>query len=132
MQFIVGRFKLYSIVKLGNYILMTGLTISLLGSKNIDIVIAGLFIHTLGVGIANGCIMRLIMSIKGYSHVMLASMLGVMQAILFAVILTIMNAYFSYFQFSLMSFTISSFVFGLIAFFIISNYIVAYRDRKWH
>ncbi len=122
---------MYSIVKLGNYLLMLGLTISLLGSNNIDVIVAGLFVHTLGVGIANGCIMRLVMSIKGYSHVMLASMLGVMQAILFAVILTIMNEYFSYLQFSLMSFTTASFIFGLIAFFIISNYIVAYRNRKW-
>jgi hypothetical protein len=77
---------------------------------------SGIFVYALGMGLANGCLWRLLMTIKGYSHAMLASMLGFMQTLLLFIGVTVLNEIISYYQFSLWSFTSSMFIFGFIGF----------------
>lgn len=131
MQFIVGKFRIYSIVKVGGFLILIGLLITLLGIHSIEIITMGIFVFALGMGLANGCIWRLIMTIKGFPHSMLASMEGFIQTISFAVGITLVNEYISYYQFSLFSFVSSLFIFGFIGFLLMMVYIANYRDRGW-
>lgn len=131
MQYIVGRFRMYGIVKWGNAFLFIGTCISLIGYRSINIFVIGLFLYSLGMGLANGCIMRLIMSIQGYSHGIIASILGCFQTLFFALGITVMNEYYSHFNYSLWSFAASSFGFGLIAFILINKFIANYQQRGW-
>lgn len=132
MQFIAGEFSMYRIVKTGALLILIGGVTSLLGSTSMLIITIGLFVYTFGMGLVNGCIIRLIMSIKGYSQSMLAAMLGFMETLLFFIAITLMNEYFIHFQFSLLSFTVSSFIFGVISFFLTSKYIAPHKERAWH
>jgi len=131
MQFIAGQFSIYRIVKIGAILLLLGLSISLLGSSSIDIIAIGLCMYNFGIGLMNGCIIRLVMSIQGYSKNILATMMGFVETLLFFVGITVMNEYFIYFKFSLLSFTVSSLIFGLIGYFWANRYILAYKDRAW-
>lgn len=131
MQFVVGRFRMYSIVMLGSFLVMIGSIITLFGYNNITIIAIGLFFDALGLGFANGCLWRLVMTIKGYSHAMLASMGGFVQTFFMAVGVTIINEIISYHQFSFASFIFSIFIFGFVASILTSFYISAYRDRGW-
>lgn len=131
MQYAVGRYRIFSIVHIGNIIAFIGLLISLLGSSYIEFISIGLLFYGLGMGLANGCIWRLTMTIKGYSHSVIASMLGFMQMLFFVTVLILVNQYISFHQFALWSFSWSAFLFGIIGFILIIIYISAYRDREW-
>lgn len=131
MQFVVGRFRMYTIVMLGSILVLIGSIITLFGSNNIAIISAGLFMNALGLGFANGCLWRLVMTIKGYPHAMLASMGGFVQTLFMAVGVTIVNEVISYYQFSFASFIFSIFIFGFAAFVLTTFYISDYRDRSW-
>jgi len=131
MQFIVGRYRMYSIVIVGSFGVLIGSLIILIGSNHIEIIAWGIFIYALGMGLANGCLCRLIMTIKGHSHAMLASMLGFLQTLLIATTVTILNEIISYYQFSLWSFTLSMLLFGFIGFLLTTYYISTYKNRDW-
>jgi DHA1 family multidrug/chloramphenicol efflux transport protein-like MFS transporter len=131
MQLIVGRYRLYSIVMTGAFFILFGLAVILAGTNYINMIVIGILIYAFGMGIANGCIWRLIMTVKGHSHSMLAAMLGFLQTLSFAVGVTVLNEFISYYQFSFLSFTASIFIFGLIGFLLLIHYISAYKDYKW-
>lgn len=132
MQHIAGKYRMYSIVKVGSFFVLIGLMLTLLGSTHIEVIAIGLLIYALGMGLANGCIWRLIMTIKGYSHSMLATMLGFMQTLFFTIGITVSNEFISHYKFSLYSFTSSLCLFGFLGFIFITKYISAYRDREWN
>lgn len=131
MQFIVGRFKIYSIVMLGSFIVLLGSIICLVGHNHIGIIALGLFFSAFGLGLANGCIWRLVMTIKDYSHAMLASMLAFMQTLLMAIGITVLNEVMHFYNFSLLSFSLAVSMFGITAFILTTIYISTYRDRGW-
>lgn len=131
MQFIVGKYRLYFVVKTGILFMLIGLLIILVNSNNITNIAISLFFYVLGMGLANGCIFRLIMTIEGYSNSMLSSMLGFLQMLFFVVGITVINQFMSYYKFVLWSFTLSVCVFGFAALVLITKYIPLYRDREW-
>ncbi len=131
MQFIVGKYRLYYVVKTGILFMLIGLLIILTNSSNITNISISLFFYALGMGLANGCIFRLIMTIEGYSNSLLSSMLGFLQMLFFVIGITIMNEFMSYYKFALWSFTLSVCVFGFAALVLITKYISRYRDREW-
>jgi len=131
MQYIVGKFRLYSIVRVGALLVLIGVTISII-KMTMDAIVAGLFITSLGIGLANGCIWRLVLSIKGHSHAMLSSTLGFMQALFFAIGISLINEFISYYHFELWSFSISLFAFGALGFLLLINYISTYKNREWN
>lgn len=131
MQYLVGKFRLYTIVRLGALLVLIGVTISLI-KINMNAIVAGMFITSLGIGLANGCLWRLILSIKGHSHAMLSSALGFMQALFLALGIALLNEFISHYHFALWSFSISLFVFGLLGFLLLINYISAYKNREWN
>lgn len=131
MQFIVGKYKLYSVVKTGTLFMLIGSLIVLFNSNHITIITIGLFFYALGLGLANGCICRLIMTIEGYSNSMLSSMLGFVQMLFFVVGITVLNEFMSYFKFELWSLTLSLSLFGFTGLIGVTKYISLYRNREW-
>lgn len=131
MQFLAGKHRMYTLVKAGSLLILAGLALGLLGAKNINFIVAGQFIYTLGLGLANGCIMRLIMSNKAFPQGMVASLFGFIETLLLVLGISITNKIFAYYDFSLLSFTVCSFGFGILAYAVINIYIKAYRDRAW-
>lgn len=131
MQFIVGRYRMYSIVVLGSVLVLVGSIVVLLGFNSIILITSGLFIYAFGMGLANGCLWRLIMTVQGYSHAMLASMMGFMQALVFSVGIVVLNNIMDHYQFSLLCFSSSVFLCGFIGFCMTMFCISAYRNRGW-
>lgn len=131
MQFIAGKYSMHSIIKTGTLLLLSGLLISVLGYSNIYIVVSGFSIYTLGVGLANGCLFRLVMSIKDLPSALLSTMLGFIQTLFFVIGIIISNRIFHYFDYSLLSFTLACFACALLAFWMIRRYIPAFHQREW-
>ncbi len=131
MQFIVGKYRLYSVVKTGILFMLFGFLIVLLNSNNITVITLGLFFYALGMGLANGCICRLIMTIEGHLNSMLSSMLGFVQMVFFVIGITLMNELMSYYKFALWSFTLSVGLFGFAGLVLLIKYISSYRYREW-
>lgn len=131
MQFIAGRYPIYWLVKIGSAIMLLGLLISLIGSVSMMFIVGGLFIYTFGLGITNGCIIRLVMSIKELPTGMVASMLTFIQTLLFVIGIAVINIILTHFDFSLLSFTVSTFVTGAIAYMLTNWHISTYRERAW-
>lgn len=90
-----------------------------------------MFFYALGMGLANGCIFRLIMTIEGYSNSMISAMLGFIQMLFFVVGITLINEFMNDYKFALWSFTLSVCVFGLVALVLVTKYIARYREREW-
>ncbi len=132
MQFIAGNFRLYSIVRMGALFVLIGVIIVLFNKNNMDVIVMGMFITSLGEGLANGCLWRLILTIPGYSHAMLSATFGFMQALLFAIGIEVMNRFISHHHFELWSFAYSVFLFGTLGFLLLLNYISAYKNRGWN
>jgi len=131
MQFIAGKFRIYSLVKTGSIIFLIGIIICLIGTHNLWVLTSGFLIYGLGLGLVYGCVMRLILSMKNFSQAMLAAMFGFVQTLLMALSIILTNYLYSHFDFSMPSFTISIFGFGVIAFLLINKYIHDYRERAW-
>lgn len=131
MQFIAGKYSLYSIVKVSNSLIIVGLLIGLIGTHSIEWITSGLFIYALGMGLANGCIWRIVVTIKPFSHTTLSSMLVFVQALMFVIGIALTNEFMSHHHFELWSFSSTNFLFGLIGFILLSIYISAYRGREW-
>lgn len=132
MQFIAGNYSIYKIVRVGGALVLIGSIVSLVTTKSILLITVGLGIYSFGIGLVNGCIIRLIMSIKGYTQSMIAAMVGFIETLAFFIAITVMNEYFIYFKFSLLSFTVLVFVFGLITYFYVNKYIEQYKERGWN
>lgn len=131
MQFIVDKFRIYSIIKFGSFLVLIGTLTSLLGANYIEVIAIGILIYTLGLCLANGCLWRIILTIKGYSHGMLAAMLGCLQTLLLFIGITITNMIINYYKFASISFTMCLFTLGFFGFLLSLNYIKAYRTREW-
>jgi DHA1 family multidrug/chloramphenicol efflux transport protein-like MFS transporter len=132
MQYIVGRYSLYSIVKIGNVLTLLGLGVGLIGFNSINIIVAGLFIYTFGIGLVNGCVMRLIMTIKGYSQGLLATLLSFIETFLFVIAIMLSNQLFNYFNFSFLSFTSVNFLLGVIGYILTITFISPHQKHGWH
>lgn len=131
MQFIVGRYRMYSIVMIGSILVLIGSLIFLLGFNHIGVISIGMMIYALGMGLANGCLWRLLLTIKGHSHAMLAAMLGCLQTLFLTIGVVVFNEVISYYHFSFLSFTLSSFIFGFLGFLVTIIFIGNYRNRGW-
>lgn len=131
MQFIAGKYRIYSLIKVGSMLMLLGLLMSAISSNYIMAVALGLLVYSLGIGLANGCIMRLLMSSKQFPLSMLAAMLGFIQSLLLVVGITMVNKICSHFDFTTLSFTLCSLVCGIIAYWMIRKYLVTYRERAW-
>jgi len=131
MQFVAGKFRIYSLIRLGSLVMLIGLFSSMLGSYSILIVVVGLLIYSLGLGITNGCIMRMLMSSKNFPLSMIAAMVGFIQTLLFVIGITLTNSICSHFDFSLLSFCLCAFGSGVIAYWLISRFNAAHKERDW-
>ena len=92
MQFIAGKYPMAGIIKTGGYTLMLGLLISVVGHQNMWIVVSGQFFYTLGLGLANGCLYRLVLSNKAYSTNIASTLLGFSQSLAFVIGITVINS----------------------------------------
>ncbi|MCD6047377.1 MAG: hypothetical protein K0S08_1024 [Gammaproteobacteria bacterium] len=131
MQFLAGEFPIANLIKAGIVLVAAGLGVSVLGHANIYIFVSGQFIYTLGLGLANGCIFRLVMANKAFSTNLLSTMFGFIQTLAFAVGIFIANSICQYFNFSLLSFALTSFTFGFAALLTTLKYAAGYRQRAW-
>lgn len=131
MQFLAGKYKMYDLVNTGIILLIFGLIISAVGYSSIDVIVSGLFIYTLGLGLANGCLFRLVMSLEGLPSGLVATLLGFIQMLLFGLGIMLSNKISNYFDYSLLSFAMSTLFFGLIAYLLTKKYISFYHQREW-
>lgn len=131
MQFIVGKYRLYDIVKIGTLFMMAGLLVLFIFQNDIYFIVIGLFFYVFGIGLANGFISRLIITIEGFPHHILSTMYGFIQTLIFVLVISVVNILMDYFSFLLRSFSWSAFLVGLIGVFFATKYISTYCQRGW-
>ncbi len=132
MQWAAGRFAIASVIQVGMWIILAGLTLAcVLGGHNIWWLSSGEGIYSLGLGISNGCLFRLIMSDKKFSTGLLSSLLIFIQMLLFFIGIGLTNKIFAHYEYSLQSFAFTSLVFGCIVFLLTKRYLVFYQTREW-
>lgn len=132
MQFIAGNYPIAGIIKIGGYLVFSGLLFSVLGHHNMWVVVSGQFLYTLGLGLANGCLYRLVLSSKEYSTNMASTLLGFSQSLSFVIGITLTNSVIHHFHYSIQSFTLVSLGFGLVTLYMIMKTAALYQHREWH
>lgn len=131
MQFLAGRWKLHQLIRRGVYIAFAGTLISFCLHFSIALLSIGLFFYSLGLGLANGSIIRIIMSNKAVSQSMAASVMTFTQTLAFAVGIEFSDWFCAKFDYSALSFTISCLAAGTIALFINLKFANRYKNRAW-
>jgi DHA1 family multidrug/chloramphenicol efflux transport protein-like MFS transporter len=131
MQFIVGKYRLYTIVKMGTLFMTIGLILILLNYMSINMIVLGLFFYVFGMGLANGCISRLIITLEGYPHNIISSMFGFIQTLFFVLGISAVNEWMNHLAFVTWSFSLSLCLFGFIGLLVVTSFISSYRDRGW-
>lgn len=131
MQFLAGRWKLHQLIRRGVYIAFTGTLISFCLHFSIALLSIGLFFYSLGLGLANGSIIRIIMSNKAVSQSMAASVMTFTQTLVFALGIEFSDWFCAKFDYSALSFTASCLVAGTIALFINLKFANRYTNRAW-
>lgn len=131
VQFLAGRWQLHQLIRRGCYISLSGILISLIGSQSINIISIGLFIYSLGLGLSNGSIIRIIMSNKNLSQSMAASLMTFIQTLAFAIGIEFSDYFCDKFNYSGFSFTFSCMLFAIIAAIITRRFAKANETRDW-
>lgn len=131
MQFIAGRYTMANIIKTGGYLLIAGLVVSVLGHHSIWVIVLGQFFYTLGLGLANGCLFRLVLANKTHSTNLTSTVLGFSQSFSFAASIALVNQILHYFHYSLLSYTVTTLVIGIVAFGMIQLCGRFYQQRQW-
>lgn len=131
MQFIAGKFKLVKLLKASMIIMIVGLTAAVLVSQSILAVSISQFVYTLGLGLLNACVYRLVMADKAFSGNMISSLMFCIQALIFVVGISITNEICEAFDFSLLSYTLSCLVLGAISLLFSGKFITLHKDRAW-
>ncbi len=131
MQSLAGNYSMSGIIKVGGYFLLSGLIFSTVFHANIWLVVVGQFFYTLGLGLANGCLYRLVLSIKICSTNVLSTLLGFSQSLCYALGIALCNSFLQYWQYSVLSFTLMTLLFGCCAFYMMRKTATFYQQRQW-
>lgn len=131
MQFIAGKFPISQLIKVGVYLVITGVIISLFGFRHIGFVVVGMFIYNLGLELANGCVTRLVMTLKGLPSGMVATLFGFIEMVFLIIAITIANKIAHHYDYNLLSFTASICFGGIGALLLARPYIALQRARAW-
>lgn len=131
MQFIAGKFSISQLIKVGVYLVITGVIISLFGFRHIHFVIVGMFIYNLGLGLANGCVTRLVMTLKGLPSGMVATLFGFIEMVFLIIGIVLTNKIAHHYNYNLLSFTASICFCGISAVLLARPYLALQRTRAW-
>ena len=133
LQRLAGKLEFHKLIRLGCIIAFAGILFSVIFSFSINLLAVGLFFYTLGFGLANGSIFRIIMSIDPkLSQSMSASLLFFLQTLFFAIGIEISNSVCKHFNFSSLSSSLCWLFCAIIFLFLTFKLSSRIKDRKWH
>ena len=130
-QFLAGKWKLHQLIRRGVYITFIGCLISFIGHQSINILAWGLFVYSFGLGLTNGSIIRIIMSNKGVSPSMAASLMTFTQTLAFAIGIQLSDWWCSKYNYSALSFTTTCLISSTIALYLILIFAKRNQNREW-
>lgn len=130
-HFLAGKLSFYQLIRLGCYVSFSGILISFCGSSYIHIVAFGLFFYSLGFGLSNGSIMRIILSHKTHSQSMAASLMTFNFTLFSAAGLELSNYICGKFNYSSLSFTACCLPVALCTVFFMTKFSNNNRQRAW-
>lgn len=132
LHFLAGKLEFHKLIRVGCIIAFAGILFSVIFSFSITIVAVGLFLYTLGFGLANGSIFRIIMSIdKKLSQSMSASLLFFLQTLFFAIGIEISNALCKHFDYSPLSSSLCWLVCAAVYLLLTIMLCSRIKDRQW-
>lgn len=131
MQFLAGKWKFEQLILRGTYIAFAGIIFSLIMHKNITMLSVGLFFYSVGLGLSNGSIIRIIMSNKDNSQSMSASLMTFSQTLIFAIGIQLTDYICQLFDYSALSFTLSCTISAFISLIISTIFAQQIRGREW-
>ena len=129
MQCIADKYSISQLIKIGVWLVIAGLILSLCGFQYIYFVVGGMLIYNLGLGLSLGCVMRIVMSINGVPSGMVSTLFGFIEMGFLVAGIAMANKIAHHYDYSLQSFVLTICFFGLIAALMSKSYIVLYRDR---
>jgi len=131
VQFIAGRISFYKLITHGILIAVGGLFLSWLFHSSNPLFIGGMFISSFGIGLFNGSIFRLAITATKQSNSMSAASLNIIQSLLLAGGLEILNQLCAKFNYSLASYTLLNLGIGGIMLVIGFNFAHLIKTRQW-
>lgn len=131
MQFIAGRFSFYKIINATCAIAFIGAFIGVLFHNNLPMVVFSMFLYSLGLGIFNNLIMRLIMTTPNFPQAMISSLMILIIALINAGGMEVVNLICENFAYSLTSFTVCNFIISIFVVGIVTFYMKAYKNKGW-
>lgn len=136
MQFITGKLKLTSILKIGTLLVIIGAIINFLSiftdlELTLYFISIGLFIFGFGAGMCNGIIIRLILREKGYSANYAMSMMVFLQTLIMMLSLSIINRIMLIFNFHTICFSLINSIVGFVVSYFIVVFSKRYKNRNW-
>jgi hypothetical protein len=131
MQFIAGRVSFYMLITRLVIVSFIGLTLGLVYYKSMNVIVFGMFLYTLGLGIFNNLISRLVMKSKNVPQSLTISMMAFIQTASSIVGIEIVNMICSLFHFAVLSYTITNFLIGCLFLRLVLRYAKLNKDMQW-
>lgn len=131
MQFITGKFSFYVLITRGAVLSLSGLILSFIGHNNVNLFIGGLFIAAFGTGLFNGSVTRIVLTSTKVSNSMSAAMLNIIQSLVVAAGLELINMLCNQFNYSLFSFSCLNALSGIIMLWLCLTFARQVKNRTW-
>ena len=132
MQFLAGRWQFHQLILRGCYISLAGVIFSFVFSFSINLLSVGLFFYSLGLGLSNGSIIRIIMSNKNVSQSMAASLMTFSQTLLFAIGIQLSDYITGKFNYSAFSFATCCLIAGICSLVLTRKFALRNVERQWN
>ena len=131
IQFLAGRFSFYKLITRGTSLSFIGLVFSCIFSYSDNLFILGMFISSFGIGLFNGSIFRIAITSTGCSNSMSAATLNIIQSVILASGIEVINTLGNRFHYSVFSFTFLNLLCGIIILVLCFNFAKLIKTRQW-
>lgn len=131
MQNFAGKVSFYRLITRGSLLSFLGVLMAFMFHTHLNIVVCGIFIYTLGLGIFNGPLTRILMGDKNLPRSFVASAMVFMQSICSFTALEVVNTVCSYMHFSFLSFTGACMLSAISFLPLIWCFAKRNRDKAW-
>ncbi len=131
IQFIAGRYSFFALITRGSSIALSGLIISFIFHNSNNLLIGGMFISSFGIGLFSGSIFRIAITATGLSNSMSAATMNIIQSVLLAAGLELINYLCASLNYTVLSFTLLNLIAGIFILVLCFNFAYLIRNRQW-
>lgn len=131
MQFIAGKFSFYHLMLITSLISLFGLSWGFVFDSSLNMLVWGMFVYSLGLGIFNNLITRLVMLTPNFPQSMISSLMVFIQTLTFSIGIESTTRICALFNYSLGSFALINVILGCLFFVMIGYYAHLNKHKGW-